>query len=557
MKNVLMFPCVYGVMAITKNKNVAVLVQNNGRICIDCLKNRKKLSFVNKFLVRGVLFFILGIYYTICGLFQFNAPNAEQSVGVEKVSKSLNVSYYNVLSFVVLCLSVVLSVFVFGILPIKISYFLSPKNFDVLVKRLIIAFIKIVFVYLLLLALKFVPPFKKYYMFNSALKKSQTEKNEPNFLFYFIFNMFICTFVLSLIGITINKWYSIFINIFITIVLSSINFEILSELQKVKWAKWILSPIYYLICQNPSHLEKKCVNILLSELELSSSKRDKMQEEIKSDNMPFSEAYVLAKEILEKANKFEKSDLDFIFAEVLNLNRAQVKILKNISKSDFNKVKKIATRRAGGEPLSKIFGHANFYGLDFDVTSAVLSPRMDTERLVETVLADLKPKQTVLDVGTGSGAIAITIAKNSNTKVTAVDVSDEALKIARKNATKNNVKVNFVKSDLFDALGRFSKFDVIVSNPPYIPTNQLEGLDEEVKHFDPIIALDGGENGLRFYEKIIDQAPKRLNKNGKIYFEVGKGQAIIVKKLLQKNFKDIRIVKDYNKIDRVVCATLI
>lgn len=557
MKNVLMFPCVYGVMALTKGKNIAVLVQNNGRININSKNNKNKIGLVNRFLIRGVLFFIMGIYYTICGLFQFNALNEEQLVGLKKASKNLNVSYSNVLWFIVLCLAIVLSVFVFGILPIKISYFLSPKNFDVVLKRLIIAFIKIVFIYVLFLILKLMPEFKTYYMFNSALKNTQTEKNKVNFLFFFVFNVFVCTFVLSLIGATLNHWYSILFNLLITLVLCSVNFEVLSELQNIKWIKWILLPINFLIYQNPSHLEKKCVNILLSELELSNSKRDKMQEDIKQDNMPFSEAYVLAKEILEKANKFEKSDLDFIFAEVLNLSRAQVKILKTISKSDFNIIKKIVTRRANGEPLSKIFGHASFYGLEFDVTNAVLSPRMDTERLVETVLTNLKPKQSVLDVGTGSGAIAISIAKNSSAKVTAVDVSDEALKIARKNAENNNVKVNFVKSDLFGSLSRFSKFDVIVSNPPYIPTKEIDALDEEVKHYDPIIALDGGESGLNFYERIIEQAPKKLNKNGKIFFEVGKGQAIFVKKLLQKNFKDIRIVKDYNKIDRVVCATLI
>ena len=118
------------------------------------------------------------------------------------------------------------------------------------------------------------------------------------------------------------------------------------------------------------------------------------------------------------------------------------------------------------------------------------------------------------------------------------------------------MRVNFVISDLFSRIGRFSKFDIIVSNPPYIPSGDIDGLDEEVKKHDPILALDGGADGLNFYRAIIDKAPAKLVKNGRIYLEVGINQAQDIKKLLQKNFKDIRIVKDYNKIERVVCATL-
>ena len=160
-----------------------------------------------------------------------------------------------------------------------------------------------------------------------------------------------------------------------------------------------------------------------------------------------------------------------------------------------------------------------------------------------------------MDLGTGSGAIAVSIAKNSDADVTAVDISKSALLTAEANAKKNDVKIEFLHSNLFDNLKRKRKFDIIVSNPPYIPTKEIEKLDKNVKECDPVLALDGGEDGLDFYRKIAEHAPLRLNQNGLIFFEVGKGQAKAVRKILRDNgFEDIKTIKDYNKIERVICG---
>ena len=557
MKNYILYPCVYGVFSIAQDRCVSAQVKNNGRIEVkNQTYNNKSVKLMNLFLIRGVMFFILGIFNTLYGIFGFNDVSKNNNNGINKTSKSLNVSTKSIVFFIIFILTVFVTFVLLGYVPLKISYYLGPKNYNILIKRIIIALVKIIIICLIFLCLKFMPAFKSYYMFNSACQEKQNEFKQVNFLNYFLCSVILNTFIISFLGMATNKWYFFIINIFISLLVFTINYEVYREIQNVKWLKAIFTPLYWLIYQKPSHLEQKCVNIVLREIELSSSKRDKMQEEITKDNISFSEAYVLSKEILEKAGKFEKSDLDFIFAEVLKKNRAEIKLIKSLSKEDYKKIETIVKRRANGEPISKIFGYTNFYGLDFIVTNDVLSPRMDTERLVEIVLKETKPKQSVLDLGTGSGAIAITIAKNSKTKVTAVDISDLALKVAKQNAKNNNVKVNFIKSNLFDNLSRFSKFDIIVSNPPYIPTKDIDGLDVEVKNYDPILALDGGESGYNFYERIIEKAPGRLNKNGMLFFEVGIGQAQYVKKLLQKNFKDIRIVKDYNKIDRVVYATL-
>ena len=146
--------------------------------------------------------------------------------------------------------------------------------------------------------------------------------------------------------------------------------------------------------------------------------------------------------------------------------------------------------------------------------------------------------------------------KFGKAKVTAIDVSDKALAVASLNAENNGVKINFKNSNLFENLKKSKKFDIIVSNPPYIKTEDISSLDVEVKNFDPILALDGGKNGLEFYEKIIKIAPSYIAENGKIFFEVGKGQAKDVAKLLETDFDNIKIIKDYNHINRVVVAKL-
>jgi release factor glutamine methyltransferase len=245
---------------------------------------------------------------------------------------------------------------------------------------------------------------------------------------------------------------------------------------------------------------------------------------------------------------------------VLGKNRAEVKLISAVSDKQYADIMRAAERRAKGESIDNIFGFTEFYGLTFDVNKKVLTPRMETELLVEQVLKAQKQykKCTILDVGTGSGAIAVSVAKNCDAQVTSVDVSTQALAVAESNAKKNGVKVEFVHSNLFDNLKRKRKFDIIVSNPPYIPSAEIEKLDKNVKECDPVLALDGGEDGLDFYRSIISKARDRLNAKGQIFFEVGKGQAASVRRLLRENgFEQIRTTKDYNKIERIVSGTIL
>ena len=212
-------------------------------------------------------------------------------------------------------------------------------------------------------------------------------------------------------------------------------------------------------------------------------------------------------------------------------------------------------RRVLHEPLQHITGFQEFMGLEFCVNNCVLVPRQDTEILVEEVLKNLQDGSRILDMCTGSGCILLSLLHYSNNcEGIGVDISDEALEIATQNADRLDLGATFIKSNLFDSMD--GKFDFIVSNPPYIRSEVIPTLMEEVKDFEPIIALDGKEDGLYFYRQIIESGKNYLQRGGMLYFEIGFDQAVDVSALMKDaGFQDIVIVKDYALFDRVVFGT--
>lgn len=216
----------------------------------------------------------------------------------------------------------------------------------------------------------------------------------------------------------------------------------------------------------------------------------------------------------------------------------------------------VIQQRSRKIPLQYIIGHVEFMGLNIKVTKDVLIPRQETEILVNKIL-EVSSNKTVLDMCTGSGCIIISLVKLGNvSRGIGVDISIEALELAKENAQNNNVNVDYIQSDLFDNI--YDRFDIIVSNPPYIPTLDIDGLMPEVKDHEPIIALDGLEDGLDFYRRIIAQLDNYLNDNGHVFFEIGYNQALDVYNMLKdNNFKEIQIIKDLSGFDRIVHAVKI
>ena len=207
-------------------------------------------------------------------------------------------------------------------------------------------------------------------------------------------------------------------------------------------------------------------------------------------------------------------------------------------------------KRAEHVPLQYIIGEQEFMGLKFKVNSNVLIPRQDTETLVEEALRIAKPGMRVLDLCTGSGCIIISLAKNvADISCTGSDISKQALLVAK--AKANEVEVEWERSDLFENIS--GTFDLIVSNPPYIPTGEIPGLMPEVRDFEPVDALDGKEDGLYFYRIITEKSPEYLTSDGYLYFEIGYDQGEAVSAMMRQcGYTQVEVIKDLAGNDRVV-----
>ena len=265
-----------------------------------------------------------------------------------------------------------------------------------------------------------------------------------------------------------------------------------------------------------------------------------------------------AKVLEDSGNNSPLADTDFILC-AMGFSKTDIIIGdKTVGEEDETRFLQAVERVKNGEPVQYVVGGCEFMSVWFEVSPATLIPRCDTEILVEKVieLCKDKPDLKIFEVGSGSGCIAISLAKFlPDAKVISVDISKDALTVAKRNAENLGVsdRVSFIEWDIKKGFPEFlERPNVIVSNPPYIPTTDILELEKKVKDFEPISALDGGEDGLDFYRLISKNAP--LEDNGIIAFEVGIGQADAVAEMLNARFDGVEITKDLSGIDRVVTA---
>ena len=266
---------------------------------------------------------------------------------------------------------------------------------------------------------------------------------------------------------------------------------------------------------------------------------------------------------LESVSDNSRKEIELLILEYTNFRQIDliINVKNEINEKEYSLILEKIAKRKKGIPIQYIIGNQEFMNLKFSVNEKVLIPRQDTEILVEKIISLYSKCENlrVLDIGTGSGAISISLAKYlKNSSIVSVDVSIDAINVAKGNAKLNGVldQIEFIQSDLFNNLADDNKFDIIVSNPPYIRSKEIEKLQVEIKDYEPILALDGGNDGLDFYRKITEESVRFLNKNGMLAYEIGFDQGEDVKKMFLRNFNNIEVIKDYQNLDRIVIGYL-
>ena len=251
-------------------------------------------------------------------------------------------------------------------------------------------------------------------------------------------------------------------------------------------------------------------------------------------------------------------DVKILLAFLLNIDTKEIINYFNneISNEFLNNFQKLLSRRLNREPIANIIGKKAFWDYDFIVNENVLTPRPDSETLIEAVLENYKDKDqklNILDLGTGSGCLILTLLSiYQNSQGLAIDISDKALEIAKQNAKLLNInRIKFLKNNWNDNINE--KFDIIISNPPYIPKKEIEDLEPEVNKYNPLLALDGGNDGLDCYKYLAENLQKNCKKDTKIFLEIGKNQENDIIEIFKNNeFELVKMYKDINKIVRIL-----
>lgn len=254
-----------------------------------------------------------------------------------------------------------------------------------------------------------------------------------------------------------------------------------------------------------------------------------------------------------------KLDVKILLSFLLDIDSKELIMYFNqhIDRKFINNFEQLLKRRLNREPIANIVNKKSFWSYDFFVNENVLTPRSDSEILVEAVLSNynnMNENLNILDLGTGSGCLILSLLKMyKNATGLAIDISDKALQVAKQNAKNLKVEnIQFLKNNWNDNIE--DKFDIIISNPPYIPTKEIKELEPEVNKFNPLLALDGGEDGLNCYRYLAKSLDKNLKENTKIFLEIGKNQEKDIEKIFNENgYKLLKIYKDLAEINRILC----
>lgn len=544
----------------------------------------KKSVFVRLPIIRGIVNFfsslVTGTKILMRSAEVYGGDDDEPSKFEKWLAKTFKIDVMDVVLFFGVALGLVFSIALFFILPTFLGGLIgkAAPNMPPIVKNLIEGGIRILIFVGYILFTSLLKDIKRTYMYHGAEHKTITcyEKG----LDLTVENVKKCRRVHDRCGTTF-MFFVMFVSILVYSVFGAI-FPVLNENVGLKMlSRIVLLPLiaglsYELLkllakTDSPLVLPLKAPGLLLQMLttkepdeqmmEVAIAAFDKVLKMDEDPNEPVCkfvcpEKVSVVTENLKKkfrSSSVDETDAEWIVSIVTGIKRSELGGDSRVKSSHIDKIDELAAERIKGKPLSYVLGNADFYGYEIKVDERVLIPRPETEELVSEVLKVVKNTDKVLDLCTGSGAIALVINKKSGASVTATDISEAALEVAKENFKQFDAAVETRLIDLYGDLSE--KFDIIVSNPPYIKTEEIDTLDKEVKDYEPRIALDGGKDGLDFYRRICEGAEQRLSEHGKLFLEAGYGEAEEIKKMLENDF-NVEIIKDISGIDRIIKAEL-
>lgn len=574
-----------GVMMRGKSSQAIAVRSESGDILVQSNRLKKPGKITKIPIIRGVFAFFSSLISGTKALTASASVFGEEEVSNFDtwVSKKLKINAMDIAVFFGVVLGLALSLFLFFFLPQFITDLFSFLEKNSLLYCLIEGLVRIVIFVSYILLTSLLKDIRRTYMYHGAEHKTIScyesgleltvenvrgcsrvhDRCGTTFMFLVmvisILVFAIVNSVLSMLGLNFDgfpgKMLRFLVKVLTLPIISGISYEILKLLAKTKSKFFIIFKAPGLLLQRVTTSEptddmiEVAIKSFVTVLEMDN---DESIAEQQFDVFGSSETLLKkVNKVLDDGDNIDKCDGEWIVARVLNIKRSEISSKISVTKEDTVKALNYAYERAKNIPLAYVFGDADFYGYTFKVNSNVLIPRPETEELVEKAIKEITQENSVLDLCTGSGAIAITVNLKTNAKVTAVDISSSALEVASDNAISLKANVKFINSNMFE--GVKDTFDFILSNPPYIKKADMLTLQKEVKK-EPSLALDGGDDGLDFYRIIAANSFEHLNENGVVYLECGIEQAHDIAKMFEENgnYKNVSIIKDINGIDRII-----
>ena len=487
------------------------------------------------------------------------------------MSKKLKIDVMSIVTFFSLLIGVGLAIGLFVMLPGAVPGWFGVSQENSTVYELIAGGVKIVILFAYLLLASCMKDIRRTFQYHGAehkviscyekgmemtvenAQKCSTLHNRcgTTFMFFVILMSVLVGILMTAFIHVTSSWMRIGLHLLALPVVAGLAYELLKALAKTDF--WLVYPLKLpgLLLQKIStrqptdDMVEVSLTAFLTVLEMD---KDPSIPEVKFEMQKnFEEIYAEAKKKFEEAGIEDFADIDWICCAVLKCERGKLRD-KVLTPKNYQRIFELVGERIAGKPLQYILSETEFFGYPIKLNQNVLIPRFETELLCDYAMKEIRKESKVLDLCTGSGCIAVAIAKEKGAQVTASDISPEAIEVAKENARINGVSVEFVESNLFAKVT--GVFDVIVSNPPYIRSGDIAGLERIVRDFEPRLALDGGADGLDFYRAIARDFEKFLAPKGYLFLEVGYDQAKEVAALFGK--RDIKIIKDYSGIERIV-----